>query len=208
ASHKNPPTAIHFEHALRDTERYWRAWSNQFHGEGKWRDAVIRSLIVLKGLTYAPTGGLVAAATTSLPEQIGGPRNWDYRYCWIRDATLTLAALMGAGYYEEAKAWRDWLRRSVAGTPDALQIMYGIAGERRLLEWEAPWLPGYENSTPVRVGNAASTQLQLDVWGELADALHLARRGGLAPMEAGWDVELKALQHLEQIWRDPDDGVW
>jgi GH15 family glucan-1,4-alpha-glucosidase len=165
-------------------------------------------LLTLKAMTDARTGGIIAAPTTSLPERFGGERNWDYRYCWIRDATLTLTALMGAGYYEEAKAWRDWLRRSVAGTPDALQIMYGISGERLLQEWEVSWLPGYENSRPVRVGNAASRQLQLDVWGEMADALHVARQGGLTPLESGWDVQIKALEHLEQIWREPDDGVW
>lgn len=207
-SYEPVPGPIDAEAACRDTEKFWRDWAGRCHFHGDRREAVIRSLLTLKAMTYGKTGGIIAAPTTSLPEQIGGPRNWDYRYCWIRDATLTLTALMGAGYYDEAKAWRDWLRRSVAGTPDALQIMYGIAGERRLLEWEAPWLPGYENSRPVRIGNAASAQLQLDVWGEMADALHLARNGALAPKEAGWDVELKALEHLEQIWRDPDDGVW
>jgi GH15 family glucan-1,4-alpha-glucosidase len=207
-SYEPVPPAVGADAALRDTENFWRDWAGRCRYEGARREAVIRSLLTLKTMTDARTGGIIASPTTSLPEQIGGPRNWDYRYCWIRDATLTLTALMGAGYYDEAKAWRDWLRRSVAGTPDALQIMYGIAGERRLAEWEVPWLPGYENSTPVRIGNAASGQLQLDVWGELADALHLAREGGLTPFEAGWDVQTKALEHLEQIWREPDDGVW
>ncbi len=207
-SYQELPPPIIAETACRDTGKFWRDWAGrcQYHGER--RDAVIRSLLTLKAMTDSRTGGIIAAPTTSLPEQIGGPRNWDYRYCWIRDATLTLTALMGAGYYDEAKAWRDWLRRSVAGTPDALQIMYGIAGERRLAEWQVQWLPGYENSSPVRVGNAASGQLQLDVWGEMADALHVAREGGLAPLESGWDVQGKALEHLEQIWCEPDDGVW
>lgn len=202
------PPAVDAEEACRDTENFWREWSSRCTYRGPRREAVIRSLLTLKAMTDGRTGGIIAAPTTSLPEQIGGPRNWDYRYCWIRDATLTLTALMGAGYYDEAKAWRDWLRRSVAGTPDALQIMYGIAGERRLTERQVPWLPGYENSTPVRIGNAASAQLQLDVWGEMADALHLAREGGLEPLRAGWDVQLKALEHLEGIWREPDDGLW
>src|SRR5213080_721401 len=150
ASHTDPPRKIHADHALRDTEKFWGDWAKQFQSEGKWRDAVLRSLITLKGLTYAPTGGLVAALTTSLPEKIGGVRNWDYRFCWVRDATLTLLALMGAGYFDEASAWRDWLVRAAAGSPEQLQIMYGIAGERRLWEWEVPWLDGYEGSRPVR----------------------------------------------------------
>lgn len=202
------PPPIGAEAAARDTEKFWRDWAGRCRYHGARREAVVRSLLTLKAMTDSRTGGIIAAPTTSLPEQIGGRRNWDYRYCWIRDATLTLTALMGAGYYEEAKAWREWLRRSVAGTPDALQIMYGVAGERRLAEWEVTWLPGYENSAPVRVGNAASGQLQLDVWGEMADALHIARQGGLSLLNAGWDIQLSALQHLEQIWREPDDGVW
>jgi GH15 family glucan-1,4-alpha-glucosidase len=207
-SYRAAPAPIDAEKAFCETEEFWRNWAGRCQYKGARRDAVIRSLLTLKAMTDARTGGIIAAPTTSLPERIGGQRNWDYRYCWIRDATLTLTALMGAGYYDEAKAWRDWLRRSVAGTPSDLQIMYGIAGERRLSEWELPWLPGYEGSKPVRIGNAASQQLQLDVWGEMADALHLARCGGLEPFEAGWDVQLKALGHLEQIWRDPDDGIW
>lgn len=207
-SYRPAPAPIDAEAAFHETEKFWRNWAARCQFRGPRREAVIRSLLILKTMTDARSGGIIAAPTTSLPEQIGGPRNWDYRYCWIRDATLTLTALMGAGYYDEAKAWRDWLRRSVAGTPADLQIMYGIAGERRLTEWEVPWLPGYENSSPVRVGNAASRQLQLDVWGELCDALYVARCGGIEPLNAGWDVQVSALQHLEQIWREPDDGVW
>jgi GH15 family glucan-1,4-alpha-glucosidase len=169
---------------------------------------VLRSLITLKALTYAPTGGIVAAPTTSLPEHIGGVRNWDYRFCWLRDATMTLLALMNCGYYEEAEAWRDWLLRAVAGSPNQIQIMYGIAGERRLTEWEAPWLGGYEESRPVRIGNGAHSQLQLDVYGELMDALHQARIGGLPHIAAGWDLQLALLNHLETIWREPDEGIW
>ncbi len=161
------------------TEKYWREWSAKCRPAGRWTEAVKRSVITLKALTYAPTGGIVAAPTTSLPEQLGGKRNWDYRYCWLRDATLTLLGAMHAGYYEEARAWREWLLRAVAGSPDQLQIMYGIGGERRLAEWEVDWLPGYENSAPVRIGNAAHTQLQLDVFGEIMDTYHQARRGGL-----------------------------
>ena len=164
-----------------DTLVFWQRWSARCTYSGKRRDVVVRSLLTLKAMTFAETGAIVAAPTTSLPEQLGGSRNWDYRYCWVRDATLTLTALMGGGYYEEAGAWRDWLHRAVAGTPEDLQIMYGIFGERRLAEWEVPWLPGYQGAAPVRIGNAASGQLQLDVWGEMMDALHLAREGGLAP---------------------------
>ena len=177
-------------------------------GAGRWSKAVVRSLITLKALTFAPTGGIVAAPTTSLPERIGGLRNWDYRFCWVRDATLTLLALMGGGFYNEAGAWRDWLVRAVAGSPQQLQIMYGIAGERRLLEWEVPWLDGYEGSRPVRVGNAAHAQLQLDVYGEMMDALYQARRVGLSMCEPAWAIELALLGHLESIWREPDSGIW
>src|SRR5881409_449336 len=163
-SHKDPPRKIHADRALRDTEIFWSDWAKQFQTEGKWRDAVVRSLITLKGLTYAPTGGLVAALTTSLPEQIGGVRNWDYRYCWLRDAALILLVLLRAGYREEAKSWRQWLLRAIAGSPAQMQTIYGVSGERRLIEYEISWLSGYENSRPVRVGNAASKQFQLDVY--------------------------------------------
>jgi GH15 family glucan-1,4-alpha-glucosidase len=207
-SHRPPPAAAPAEAALDATRDFWSRWAGRCTYGGPWRDAVLRSLLTLKALTFAETGGIVAAPTTSLPEQLGGPRNWDYRFCWLRDATLSLTALMGGGYYDEAKAWRDWLQRAVAGSPDDMQIMYGIAGERRLAEWEVPWLPGYQGAAPVRVGNAASGQLQLDVWGEVMDALHLARAGGLAPVPAGWDLQREALEHLGAIWRGPDEGIW
>ncbi|HEY1722979.1 MAG TPA: glycoside hydrolase family 15 protein [Magnetospirillaceae bacterium] len=207
-SHRPLPEAIDAEEALHQTESFWLEWAGRCTYEGHRRDAVLRSLLVLKALTYSETGGIVAAPTTSLPEQLGGPRNWDYRYCWVRDATLTLIAFMGAGYYDEAKAWRDWLHRAVAGTPGDMQIMYSIRGERRLTELEIPWLPGYEGAAPVRIGNAASNQLQLDVWGEMMDALHLAREGGLAEWPSGWDLQCHALKHLEIIWREPDEGIW
>ena len=167
---------------------------------------MLRSLITLKALTFAPTGGIVAAPTSSLPECIGGSRNWDYRFCWLRDATLTLLALMNAGYYNEARMWRDWLLRAAAGSPKQIQIIYGVRGERRLTEWEVPWLPGYENSRPVRIGNAAHSQLQLDIFGEVMDALHQARQGGLGTDEAGWDMQREFLVHLEKIWPDRDEG--
>ena len=207
-SHKPPPAAIDCEQALATTRSFWQQWAGRCTYTGKRRDVVVRSLLTLKAMTFGETGAIVAAPTTSLPEQLKGPRNWDYRYCWIRDATLTLTALMGAGYYEEAAAWRDWLHRAVAGTPQDLQIMYGIFGERRLAEWEIPWLPGYQGALPVRVGNAASGQLQLDVWGEMMDALHLAREGGLAASASAWDMQCSALEHLEAIWKEPDDGIW
>jgi GH15 family glucan-1,4-alpha-glucosidase len=196
------------EAALKATEEFWTGWTGKNQIDCPWNEAVCRSLITLKALTYAPTGGMVAAPTASLPEQIGGARNWDYRYCWLRDATLTLLALMNAGYYEEARAWRDWLLRAAAGSPRQMQIMYGIRGERRLTEWEVPWLPGYEDSAPVRIGNAAHQQLQLDIFGEVMDALHQARAGGLGGYEAGWDLEREFLAHLEKIWRQADDGIW
>ena len=207
-SHLPTPELQELSGALDATERFWREWSSKCRPAGKWSRAVTRSLITLKALTFAPTGGIVAAPTTSLPEQIGGPRNWDYRYCWLRDATLTLQALMGSGYFEEASAWRDWLVRAVAGSPAQMQIMYGIAGERRLWEWEVPWLRGYENSKPVRIGNAAHAQLQLDVYGELMDALYQGRKGGLPGYEPAWNVELALLEHLAKIWNRPDSGIW
>jgi GH15 family glucan-1,4-alpha-glucosidase len=194
--------------ALRATARFWRRWVSRSTPAGKYTDAVRRSLITLKALTYQSSGGTLAAATTSLPERLGGRRNWDYRYCWVRDATFTLQALMNAGLYREAREWRAWLLRAVAGDPDQLQIMYGIAGERLLPEWEVPWLPGYARSRPVRVGNAASQQLQLDVYGELMDALHQGRHGKLATSDAGWALQTALLTHLEKIWHQPDQGMW
>ena len=194
--------------SLEATEKFWKDWTSKCRAAGEWTDAVRRSMITLKALTYAPTGGIVAAPTTSLPEKIGGERNWDYRFCWLRDATLTLLGAMHAGYYEEAEAWREWLLRAVAGSPDQLQIMYGIAGERRLSEWVVDWLPGYEKSSPVRVGNAAHTQLQLDMFGEIMDVHHQARRGGLTTNESGWDAQIKFLEYLARIWREPDQGIW
>lgn len=207
-SHLRVPQAFAADTALKETERFWTQWSHRGHANGPWRDEVERSLITLKALTYAPTGGMVAAPTTSLPEHIGSNRNWDYRYCWVRDTTLTLLALMNAGYYDEAQCWRDWLTRAIAGRPEQLEVMYGVAGERRLTEWEVPWLPGYDQSPPVRVGNAAHNQLQLDVFGEVMDTLHHARRGGLSASESAWDVQMALLKHLETIWREPDHGIW
>jgi GH15 family glucan-1,4-alpha-glucosidase len=207
-SHEPPPAAIDVEASLAGTEAFWSDWAARSTSGGEWSDAVTRSLITLKALTYAPTGGIVAAPTTSVPEHLGGQRNWDYRYCWLRDATLTLLALMNAGYFEEASAWRDWLLRAAAGSPSQLQIMYGLAGERWLREAAVPWLPGYEASTPVRIGNAAHSQLQLDVFGEVMDALHQARRGGLQTREADWAFQRALLEHLEQIWQQPDEGLW
>ncbi|MDB5987462.1 MAG: glucoamylase [Nevskia sp.] len=208
ASHLPPPAPIDSSLALEKTEALWRKWSGRSAYAGSYSDAVSRSLITLKALTYRPTGGIVAAPTTSLPEQLGGVRNWDYRYCWLRDATLTLLALMHGGYYDEALAWRNWLERTVAGNPDDLQIMYGIGGERRLAEWTADWLPGYESSQPVRIGNAAANQLQLDVYGELMDALHHARIGGLSYDTDIWELQHVVVQHLERIWEQPDEGIW
>ena len=207
-SHLPTPPEIDWNAALQETESFWRDWSNRCSHVGPWREAVKRSLLTLKALTYAETGGIVAALTTSLPEQLGGERNWDYRYCWLRDATFTLMALVSAGYRDEARAWAQWLRRSVAGSPHQLQIMYGLSGERQLIEWEVPWLPGYRGAAPVRIGNAASAQLQLDVYGELIDAIHQGRTLGLAPVGAGWPLQQKLIEHLEQIWEQPDEGIW
>ena len=207
-SHLPPPDPIDVEASLAETEDFWVDWAARNQTRGEWSDAVTRSLITLKALTYAPTGGMVAAPTTSLPEKLGGVRNWDYRFCWLRDATLTLLALMNAGYYDEAQAWRDWLLRAAAGSPSQLQIMYGLAGERRLSEYEVPWLPGYEQSTPVRIGNAAHGQLQLDVYGEVVDTLFQGKRGGLETRPADWNFLRAILEHLEQVWSRPDKGVW
>jgi GH15 family glucan-1,4-alpha-glucosidase len=206
-SHLPLPDPIDPEAALEDTCAFWHEWSSCCSGNG-WAEPVKRSLITLKALTYRPTGGIVAAPTTSLPEQLGGSRNWDYRYCWLRDATFTLLSLMNAGFYEEATAWREWLLRAAAGSPSQLQIMYGIAGERRLNEWEASWLPGYEGARPVRIGNAASNQLQLDVYGEVMDAFHHGREGKLPGSEVGWALQRALVDHLEKIWREPDEGIW
>ena len=207
-SHLPVPSGLDPMQALAVTERYWHEWSIRGTYRGPHQEAVAVSLRVLKALTYHPTGGIAAAATTSLPERLGGNRNWDYRYCWLRDATLTLLALMRGGYYEEASAWRDWLHRSVAGSPEQIQIMYGIAGERRLAEWEVPWLPGYQGASPVRVGNAASEQLQIDIFGELIEALHLARDGGLADPPTAWQMQCNIVDHLAEIWQQPDEGIW
>lgn len=207
-SHDPKPAIEDPEELLRTTEGWWRQWSDACCYEGEWREAVVRSLITLKALTHSSTGGIVAAPTTSLPEQLGGNRNWDYRFCWLRDATFTLYALMEAGYRQEACAWRDWLVRAVAGTPSQIQALYGLAGERRLTELELPWLSGYQGSVPVRIGNAAYAQLQLDVFGEVMDALHVARRHGLHPDENAWRVQCALIQHLESIWGEPDEGIW
>jgi GH15 family glucan-1,4-alpha-glucosidase len=193
---------------LLGTENRWLDWSSRCTLQGPWRDAILRSLITLRMLTYSPTGGIVAAATTSLPERLGGVRNWDYRYCWIRDATLTLYALLSSGYRGEARAWREWLLRAAAGHPSEMQIMYGLAGERRLTECELEWLPGYGGSKPVRIGNAAYSQLQLDVYGELMDALYACNRYGLEASSFAWDLQQKLLEYLETIWEQPDHGIW
>jgi GH15 family glucan-1,4-alpha-glucosidase len=207
-SHKPAPDAIDPMKSLAATEAFWSEWAARVKPDGEWFDAVMRSLMILKALTYAPTGGIVAAPTTSLPEALGGTRNWDYRFCWLRDATLTLLALMNAGYDEEARAWRDWLLRAAAGSVSQLQVMYGVAGERRLAEWEVEWLPGYEGSRPVRIGNAAHTQLQLDVYGEVMDALYHARRGGIVRDDADWPFQRALVARLEEVWREPDEGLW
>jgi GH15 family glucan-1,4-alpha-glucosidase len=207
-SHRQGTTVGDSPAALQQTEAWWREWTGRCTYSGPYRDAVIRSLTVLKALTYEPTGGIVAAPTTSLPEWIGGVRNWDYRICWLRDATLALLALLNCGYTDEAGAWRQWLVRAVAGDPESTQIMYGLAGERRLPEWEVPWLPGYEASKPVRVGNAAHAQLQLDVYGEVFDALFQARQAGLAALDQSWRVGRKLLEWLARNWDQPDEGIW
>jgi GH15 family glucan-1,4-alpha-glucosidase len=210
ASHLPAPAALEAAAALKQTEEYWREFSGrgQFRGHERWKPAVDRSLLVLKALTYAPTGGIVAAPTTSLPEQLGGARNWDYRFCWLRDASLVLFALMGAGYTEEAGQWRDWLQRSIAGSAAQIQIMYGLHGERRLDEWEVPWLDGYGGAKPVRIGNAASGQVQLDVYGEVLECLHQARHHGLKPPPHGWSLQRGIVDHLLEIWDQPDAGMW
>jgi len=202
------PIAADAEDALIDTVEFWSGWIDQLRYDGRWAPAVRRSLIVLKALTDAVTGGIVAAATTSLPEQIGGSRNWDYRFCWLRDASFTLQAMLGTGYVEEAKAWRAWLLRAVAGDPADLQIMYALDGSRRIPESELDWLGGFEGSSPVRIGNAASEQRQLDVWGEVLETLHMARTHGMATTEEGWTVQVALLEHLAQTWREPDNGLW
>jgi GH15 family glucan-1,4-alpha-glucosidase len=207
-SHAGEPERCDPLTALAGTTRFWEEWVSRCTYQGKYREAVVRSLITLKALTYQPTGGIVAAATTSLPEDLGGMRNWDYRYCWLRDATITLEALLRTGYTEEAFAWRAWLARAVAGDPRDVQIMYGVAGERRLAEWEADWLPGYENSAPVRVGNAAVNQRQLDVYGEVIDALSLGRLSGVTMDRHAWSLQRMLLRFLEEHWDEPDEGIW
>lgn len=207
-SHDNPPEPIDAFRAVENTELYWRAWAARCTYHGEWRDAVMRSLLTLKALTFAPTGGIVAAATTSLPEQLGGVRNWDYRYCWLRDATFTLFSFMEAGYTEEAAAWSDWLLRAVAGDPAQLQIMYGAAGERMLTEIKLPHLRGYEDSRPVRIGNAAAEQFQLDVYGEVMDAMHLARAVGIPTGADSWRLQRHLVDFVEKNWRQPDEGIW
>jgi GH15 family glucan-1,4-alpha-glucosidase len=208
-SHLDPPQPIDPEIALQETEKFWKEWCSRATHDGEYRDLIMRSLITLKALTFAPTGGIVAAPTTSLPEKLGGARNWDYRFCWLRDATFTLLALMNSGYTEEASAWHNWLLRAAAGAPSNMQIMYGIWGQRRLLEWEAGWLDGYEGSQPVRIGNAAHAQLQLDVYGELIDAFHQSRMAKLKlDDEATWALERAVLDHLAEVWDQPDHGIW
>jgi GH15 family glucan-1,4-alpha-glucosidase len=207
-SHLPLPQPIDIAETLTATQGYWREWSDHCTAGSPYRDIVRRSLITLKALSYRPTGGIVAAVTTSLPEQIGGTRNWDYRYCWLRDATFTLLAFLNAGYRDEADQWQNWLMRAIAGSPEQIQIMYGVAGERRLDEWQVPWLPGFEKSSPVRIGNAAATQLQLDIYGELADVLAQAGRGGLPAAPRRSELREVFLAHLETIWRKPDEGIW
>jgi GH15 family glucan-1,4-alpha-glucosidase len=207
-SYEPPPTPVDPDRSLASTRAFWDEWCDRCNTEGEYADAVIRSLLTLKALTYQPTGGLVAAATTSLPEEIGGVRNWDYRFCWLRDATLTLESMMHSGFTHEAVAWADWLLRAIAGEPRDLQIMYGLAGERRLTEYTADWLPGYEGSAPVRIGNAAAAQLQLDVYGEVMGALALARRMEIPGSMDSWPLQKALTEHLETIWKEPDEGLW
>jgi GH15 family glucan-1,4-alpha-glucosidase len=207
-SHLDAPAALDPATALAETETYWKKWSDRCRVGGEWREAVMRSLITLKALTYNPTGGIVAAPTTSLPEHVGGLRNWDYRFCWLRDATMTLLALMNAGYYDEAACWREWLVRAVAGSPEQMQIMYGLGGERRLPEMLLGWLPGYEGSAPVRIGNAAASQLQLDVYGEVMDVLYQGCKSGLDGNPAAWQLQLALVDHLQKVWPEPDEGIW
>ncbi|MCA2219434.1 glycoside hydrolase family 15 protein [Jidongwangia harbinensis] len=207
-SHQPTPAMVDGPQALNETEAFWAQWMGQCTYEGQWHGAVRRSLITLKGLTYAPTGGIAAAATTSLPEQLGGSRNWDYRYCWLRDSTFTLQALLASGFVDEARAWREWLLRAVAGSPEDLRIMYGLDGTRRLPEYELPWLTGYENSAPVRIGNGAAAQFQLDVWGEVLEGLHLGRTSGLAASDDAWELQRSLMDFLEGNWTEPDNGLW
>jgi GH15 family glucan-1,4-alpha-glucosidase len=208
-SHQHEPVPVNIAQSIQNTEKWWREWSDRCTYHGEWRDAVLRSLIILKALTFLPTGGIVAAPTTSLPELLGGVRNWDYRFCWVRDATLTLQALLKAGYLEEAREWREWLLRAVAGSPSELNILYGLRGERRLTELELLWLPGYEKSVPVRTGNAAYKQYQLDIFGEVANTLFEAQEAGLGPPQhARHEVAMAMLKFLETGWEQPDDGIW
>ncbi len=207
-SHLPDPEPIDAGQALKDTEKFWHRWGSRLKFQGKYRDAVERSLMVLKAMTFRPTGGVVAAVTTSLPEALGGVRNWDYRYCWLRDTTFTLLALINGGYFDEAAAWQDWLLRALAGSPEQVQIMYGLKGERQLVEWEVGWLPGYENSGPVRIGNAASMQVQLDIYGEVLDCFYHAQQSVGRHSERDFRVLVLLLEHLETIWRDPDEGIW
>ncbi|HEV7727563.1 MAG TPA: glycoside hydrolase family 15 protein [Modestobacter sp.] len=208
ASHLHRPGPVDAAQALAGTESFWTEWMEHCTYDGEWGDAVRRSLLTLKALTYTPTGGIVAAVTTSLPEELGGSRNWDYRYCWLRDATFTLQALLGTGYVREARAWREWLLRAVAGDPADLQIMYALDGARRIPEYELPWLSGYAGSSPVRAGNAAAGQFQLDVWGEVLDGLHYSRRSGLTPTEDTWSLQTALLEFLEGNWDAPDNSLW
>lgn len=207
-SHLDPPEPIDPEIAFQETETFWKEWCSHCTRDGDYHDLILRSLITLKALTFGPTGGIVAAPTTSLPEKLGGARNWDYRFCWLRDATFTLLALMNSGYTEEASAWHNWLLRAAAGSPSSMQIMYGIWGQRRLLEWEAGWLDGYEGARPVRIGNAAHAQLQLDVYGELIDAFHQSRVAKLKLDDETWALECNVLNHLAEVWDEPDHGIW